>query len=95
MFARSAEAGWRGAPQRRRRLPIVALAGQSAALLLACAGGGLARSDDSSASWSVIGLAGVLTALAPASYHIDVVFAGSAASFKITAIVGGSGRCSR
>ncbi len=80
LFACSAaEAGW----QRRTSAPaaagpIVALAGQSAALLLACAGGGLARSDDSGASWSVIGLAGVLTALAPASYHIDVVFAGSA-----------------
>lgn len=62
---------------------IAALSGKVPALLLALADGAIARSDDAGASWAVAASespAGeALSAIVPASYHVDYAFAGGGA----------------
>jgi photosystem II stability/assembly factor-like uncharacterized protein len=61
---------------------LAALPGKAPVLLVASAGGQIARSDDGGASWSDvtpdIDWQGQLTTIAVARYHIDTAFAGSA-----------------
>lgn len=64
--------------------PIATLSGKQPALLLAAADGGIARSEDFGASWSAVLPEGQLDVIVPASYHIDVVFAGSQAGQLFT-----------
>ncbi len=61
---------------------LATLAGKNPALLFAQPAGGIARSDDGGATWAPAGAegdwGGAVTTIAPASYHIDTAFAGSA-----------------
>jgi len=66
-----------GAPAARG--PLAALPGKASALLLAQSGGGIVRSDDLGASWSQTLPDGAIGSIVPASYHVDVAFAGGAA----------------
>ena len=75
----AAAAGWAqqsGAPPARGAL--AALPGRAGALLLALAGGGIARSDDQGASWAQTLPGGAIDVVMPASFHVDVAFAGGA-----------------
>lgn len=58
---------------------LAALPGKAGALLLALASGGIARSDDMGASWLQTLPDGAIDVIMPASYHVDVAFAGGAA----------------
>jgi photosystem II stability/assembly factor-like uncharacterized protein len=76
----SADAAWvaqTGAPVARGALAT--LPGKSSALLLALADGGIARSDDLGASWAQTFPEGAIDVIMPASYHVDVAFAGGEA----------------
>lgn len=61
--------------------PLAVLPGKVPVLILALADSTLARSDDHGATWAPAGVepawSGGVTAIVPASYHIDTVFAGS------------------
>jgi len=77
------------APWRELTLPgpateaLAALMGQVPVLLVAQAEGGIARSDDSGATWTIADLERPTTAsigvIVPVSYHIDMAFAGDGA----------------
>jgi photosystem II stability/assembly factor-like uncharacterized protein len=62
--------------------PLAILAGQQPVLLLSEVGAGIARYDETSASWSMAAVegdwGGAVAAIAPVGYHIDTAFAGSA-----------------
>jgi photosystem II stability/assembly factor-like uncharacterized protein len=59
----------------------VALLGGKTEVLLAAAGGGIARSDDQGSTWeqatSEVPFNGAVSVISPASYHIDTAFAGT------------------
>jgi photosystem II stability/assembly factor-like uncharacterized protein len=61
--------------------PLAILAGQQPVLLLAKADSGIARGEESGASWTTAALegdwSGAITVIAPVGYHIDTAFAGS------------------
>ena len=83
LYRGAAGAPWQALPiDRPATGPVVVLAGRPPALLLA-GEGGIARSDDDGATWASapaeLEWGGRVTTLVPATYHIDTVFAGSAA----------------
>ena len=61
--------------------PLASLSGKVPVLLLGQSVSGIARSDDNGATWTAVGeevdWGGRVSAIAPASYHIDSAFAGS------------------
>lgn len=66
-----------GAEAPATRGPLVALAGATGALLAPSLAGGIARRADG-AAWAPSDAVGDVTALAAASYHVDVAVAGTA-----------------
>lgn len=78
----SAETPWERAADVRASGALAVLAGAHPVILLAQAGSGLIRSADNYTLWTGVGpadsWAGDVTALAPASYHMDTIFAGTA-----------------
>jgi len=67
---------------------LATLAGQAPVWLVAQAAGGIARSDDGGATWTVANIEGPSTApigvIVPVSYHIDTAFAGDSAGQLLT-----------
>src|SRR5581483_8664749 len=58
--------------------PVVALAGQKPAWLLAARAGGIARSDDNGAAWAATESGEApISVLVPVGYHVDQAFAGT------------------
>ncbi|MCS6881584.1 MAG: hypothetical protein RMK84_09380 [Oscillochloridaceae bacterium] len=85
VYTAQGPAQWRGAASPDPEANALALlAGKQETLIAARAGGSiLARSEDGGATWSVStvegGLDGRVQTLAPASYHMDYIWAGTSA----------------